>query len=115
MKYLLVALVLSGCNINYSDGSRVGVVNKLSKKGLLCKTWEGEMMLGGLRSQTDKDGNTSQVANVWGFTVTSPRDVEALQAVMESGKTVRVTYHETVLSTPCTTESGYWVEKVEVL
>ncbi len=37
--YLVVAYYFS-----YSDGQSVGVVQKLSKKGWICKTWEGEQI-----------------------------------------------------------------------
>jgi hypothetical protein len=30
---------------SYADGERAGYVQKLSKKGWLCKTWEGEMAM----------------------------------------------------------------------
>jgi hypothetical protein len=30
---------------SYSEGERAGYVQKLSKKGWLCKTWEGELAL----------------------------------------------------------------------
>jgi len=30
---------------SYSEGERVGYVQKLSKKGWLCKTWEGELAM----------------------------------------------------------------------
>jgi hypothetical protein len=30
---------------SYSSGERAGWVQKLSKKGWLCKTWEGELSL----------------------------------------------------------------------
>ncbi|MEQ1630318.1 MAG: hypothetical protein ABL873_07395 [Gallionella sp.] len=30
---------------NYSEGERAGYVQKLSNKGWLCKTWEGELAL----------------------------------------------------------------------
>ncbi|MGZ9076524.1 MAG: hypothetical protein ACXW13_12200, partial [Burkholderiaceae bacterium] len=30
---------------NYSTGERAGWVQKLSRKGWLCKTWEGEMAM----------------------------------------------------------------------
>ena len=30
---------------NYSEGERAGFMQKLSKKGWLCKTWEGELVL----------------------------------------------------------------------
>jgi hypothetical protein len=29
----------------YSEGERAGVLQKLSYKGWICKTWEGELML----------------------------------------------------------------------
>lgn len=38
--YIFVALHWS-----YSEGERAGFVQKLSKKGWLCKTWEGELAL----------------------------------------------------------------------
>ncbi len=37
--YLIVAYYFS-----YSEGQSVGVVQKLSKKGWVCKTWEGEQI-----------------------------------------------------------------------
>lgn len=30
---------------SFSEGERVGYVQKFSKKGWICKTWEGEMVL----------------------------------------------------------------------
>jgi hypothetical protein len=32
-------------NWSYSEGERAGFMQKLSKKGWLCKTWEGELSL----------------------------------------------------------------------
>lgn len=32
-------------NFNYSSGDRAGYLQKLSRKGWLCKTWEGELLL----------------------------------------------------------------------
>ena len=32
-------------NISYSTGERVGYVQKISKKGWACKTWEGELAM----------------------------------------------------------------------
>jgi hypothetical protein len=49
---LLVALALLAAGYvygtlhwTYSSGERVGYVQKLSKKGWLCKTWEGELTM----------------------------------------------------------------------
>jgi hypothetical protein len=55
MKYLVVflvaiILVLIGftwftLHWSYSDGERAGFLQKFSRKGWVCKTWEGEMAL----------------------------------------------------------------------
>ena len=37
---------IGGANIHYSEGTRSGVVQKFSKKGMFWSTWEGEMNLG---------------------------------------------------------------------
>ena len=43
---LLISLYLfTALHFSYSEGERAGFVQKLSKKGWLCKTWEGEMAL----------------------------------------------------------------------
>lgn len=55
MRYLVIPLVVlillaAGwvwltLNWNYSEGERAGYVQKLSNKGWICKTWEGELAL----------------------------------------------------------------------
>ena len=35
-------------NYSYSKGERAGYVQKLSKKGWVCKTWEGELAMANL-------------------------------------------------------------------
>jgi hypothetical protein len=46
--------LFSGCSHNYSDGYRVGYVRKFSRKGLIWKSWEGELLLGGVVSTGGK-------------------------------------------------------------
>jgi hypothetical protein len=49
--FLVAVLLLAGgwlwltLNWSYSQGERAGYVQKLSKKGWLCKTWEGEIAM----------------------------------------------------------------------
>ena len=42
---VLAAWTLFTLNWSYSDGERAGYVQKLSKHGWICKTWEGEMAM----------------------------------------------------------------------
>jgi hypothetical protein len=50
----------------YSDGTRVGILYKFSRKGTVFKTYEGEMMLPGLRSKMNSPLST----NTFNFSVT---------------------------------------------
>lgn len=55
LKFLVIPLVVASLlfaayiwlafQYTYSDGERAGFVQKLSRKGWLCKTWEGELAL----------------------------------------------------------------------
>lgn len=42
---LFAAYVWLAFQYSYADGERAGFVQKLSRKGWLCKTWEGELTL----------------------------------------------------------------------
>jgi len=117
---LALATLLAGCG-EYSDGERVGTIQKFSTKGLVAKTWEGEMLLGGLRRKSSTDGNgnttTNMVANIWMFTVEDPALIAEVQQLMESGAPVRAHYRQEVMGSPFRTETGifgpYFLTKVE--
>lgn len=100
---ILAVLLLTGCSIPYSEGDRVGQIYKLSYKGLLCKTWEGEMALPGINLGAEGGGN------VFEFTINDPSVLPKLQVLISKGKPVRVHYQEVVLPLWCTTKSGYFV------
>jgi hypothetical protein len=106
----LVATGCSGCDAGYSDGDRSGVVTKLSYKGLVCKSWEGEMNLGGL--STDDKG--AAVPNVWRFTVVDTAQVAAIQNAMKSGKRVNIHYTQWAVSPYCQ-DSDYEAQSVSVV
>ena len=55
----------------YSEGTRVGILYKFSRKGTIFKTYEGEVMLPGIRN---KYKESSMSSNMFYFSVT----VEAL-------------------------------------
>ncbi|MDP2829794.1 MAG: hypothetical protein Q8O37_14465 [Sulfuricellaceae bacterium] len=42
---LAIFFVWLTLNWNYSEGERAGYVQKLSSKGWVCKTWEGEIVM----------------------------------------------------------------------
>jgi len=86
----------------YSSGQRAGYVQKISKKGWLCKTWEGEI------AQTPLPGATPQLFE---FTVRSDSVAQAIEA--NSGKQVSLTYEQHVgIPTSCFGDTQYFVTQV---
>ena len=108
---LIGALVLIGLYTlfmlwySYSDGDRAGVLQKFSKRGWICKTWEGEIamyVVGGVAPQ------------IWNFSVRDDAVAAQLQAAV--GQQVRLHYAEhRGLPTNCFGETDYFVNRVEVV
>ena len=90
----------------YSTGERAGYVQKLSKKGWLCKTWEGELAMVNLPGSV-----TPQIFN---FTVRSDSIASMLER--DLGKRVSLTYeqHRGVPSS-CFGETEYFVSNVRIV
>jgi hypothetical protein len=87
---------------DYSAGERAGWVQKLSKKGWICKTWEGEMAM------VTMPGTAQEK---FAFTVRSDEVAAQLNKVM--GKRVSVHYEEKVgLPTTCFGETRHYVVAV---
>jgi hypothetical protein len=96
--YLIVAF-----NWSYSDGNRAGYIQKFSKKGWLCKTYEGELAM------TTVPGLAPVL---WNFTVSDERIGEELSRVM--GKRVVLHYKEyRYIPSSCFGETNYFVDRVE--
>lgn len=110
--FLVAAMFLGavgGCS--RSDGSRVGTVTKFSQKGLMQKSWEGELLMGGLKTK-HTDSGTVGVANVWEFTVVDPTIVPQVQSALENGTPVLMKYHQTALYNPFQRDTSYLVTGV---
>jgi len=90
---------------NYSAGERAGWVQKLSKKGWLCKTWEGDLAMVAMPGSTPE---------MFYFTV---RDGEVAERINRSmGKRVALVYEQHVmLPTTCFGETEYFVKDVMVV
>jgi len=98
----LYALVVT--QWSYSTGERAGWVQKLSKKGWVCKTWEGEL------SMVSMPGAAPEKFT---FTVRDERVADEINAVM--GRRVSLHYEEKVgLPTSCFGETRHFVTAVRV-
>lgn len=111
---LALLIALTGC-FDYSDGDRAGVVNKLSRKGIIFKTWEGEMNLGGFRNQANAATGQStgaMTANIFTFTVEDEVVVEKLRAAMAEGRVVSLTYRQELIVMPWRGDTNYFITNV---
>ena len=99
---LVTAWFWAALSWSFSTGERAGWVQKLSNKGWLCKTWEGELALVSLPGST---------AEKFLFTV---RDDAVAQSITKFiGKRVALHYEEKVgLPTRCFGETRYFVTGV---
>lgn len=90
----------------YSDGERIGYVQKLAHKGWVCKTWEGELVLVTVPgTQAEK----------FYFTVRDPAVITKINQL--AGERVRLSYQEHKgVPSNCFGETGYYVfdaQKIE--
>jgi len=112
--FILAALLGGGCHLlsGYSTGNRVGHVTKLSYKGVVNKSWEGELVMGGSRALAEG----GVVGNVWAFTVdkTNTKVIEDLQRAMDRGQLVRLSYEEG-RQTPMAGDTPYRITAVTVV
>jgi hypothetical protein len=90
---------------SYSDGERAGFMQKLSKKGWLCKTWEGELSLVALPGAAPEKFN---------FSVRDEAIARQINAGV--GQRVALTYEQHKgLPTSCFGETEYFVTTVKVV
>jgi hypothetical protein len=92
-------------NWSYSSGERAGWVQKFSKKGYLCKTWEGEMAMVSL---------PGSVPEKFFFTVWDDATAQTINELI--GRRVSLHYEEHILlPTSCFGETRHFVSAVKVI
>jgi hypothetical protein len=102
---VVVLYTLATLGLSYSDGERAGVLQKFSRKGWICKTYEGELAV----------SYTPGMAPVlWYFSV---RDEAVAAKIKEvQGKRVVLHYNEhRGVPSDCFGETQYYVDGVRVI
>lgn len=98
--YVFLALTFS-----YSDGERAGILQKFSRKGWVCKTWEGEL------AQFVVPG---VAPTIWYFTVRDDEIARQINAAV--GKKVALHYEEhRGVPTRCFGDTSYFADHVRVV
>jgi hypothetical protein len=87
----------------YASGERAGYIQKISKKGWVCKTWEGELAMANL---------PGTMPQIFAFTVRNDSVAEILEKNI--GKQVSITYEQhRGIPTTCFGETEYFVTRVQ--
>ena len=98
----VVALyLLAAYHFTYSTGERAGYVQKFSKKGWLCKTWEGELAMANLPGAMPEK-----------FAFTLHDDAVAAEINKAMGQRVTLSYEQKVGLPSCFGDTAYWVTHV---
>ena len=102
---LLAGYFWSAWHWSYSSGERAGWVQKFSRKGWICKTWEGEMAMVSMPGATTEK---------FMFTVWEDAVAQEINGFM--GRRLALHYEQKVgLPTSCFGETRYYVTKVTLV
>jgi hypothetical protein len=109
---ILIVLPLAGfalwtwitLNFSYASGERAGYVQKISKKGWLCKTWEGELAMANL---------PGTMPQIFAFSV---RDEKVAQEIGRNiGQRMSLHYEQhRGIPTSCFGETAYFVTSMNL-
>lgn len=104
---LFIGVMLFIYYANISEGTRSGVIVKISKRGAIFKTYEGQMDLGSFGAV--KDAN--QLSQTFNFSVEKGKDelIDELEQVSLSGERVQIRYKEKYAVLPWRAETTYFV------
>lgn len=111
---VLIAIIgaagyVGACNITYSKGTRSGLLNKVSYKGVIWKTYEGELNMGSISTRNEN----GIIGNTWAFSVWKDDIYHQLQDYQ--GQPVKLYYHQKYKAMPWQGKTDYFIYKVELV
>jgi len=96
--------------MTYSEGTRSGVLTKISRKGVIFKTYEGDLALSGVGGYMF---NPKEDGNVWSFSV---KDDNVYDKVRQyEGRAVSLEYKETYRTFIWWGETRYFITDIKLL
>ena len=121
-RLILIALLILALGAAYSafvlyyplsDGERTGVVRKLSHKGYVFKTWEGELQMSSFVTPADPT-QTINGGNIWLFSAESnDATINALKSAEQHGQRVTLHYKQYMKTFFWRGETPYFITGVE--
>jgi hypothetical protein len=110
---LLAIAVFVFLNVaNFSEGYRQGVPTKISKRGIIIKTHEGTLNVGGLTNSSE-----GAIPTTWDFTVKKSADsvITKIDKAILGNKRVKLMYQEKYVRFFWLGDTKYFVYDVEIL
>ncbi|MBP9070471.1 MAG: 6-phosphogluconate dehydrogenase [Bacteroidia bacterium] len=117
-KILLISLLIIAfcfwifyliCGMAYSEGTRSGILTKVSKKGYVFKTREGELIIGGV----NQGDGAILPATVFKFSVSDEETYLKLDSLQ--GRKVIVTYKQVIKNFFWQGETDYFIHAVRTM
>jgi len=105
---LLISFVYFKYFFTYSEGYRAGLLQKFSNKGLIFKTYEGELIL----SSVSSTSNVAIASEKFQFSVLK-KDISPMFDTLQ-GRNVIVHYYEKKGTVPWRGDSRYIVDSIAV-
>jgi hypothetical protein len=97
------------CGMTYSDGTRSGILTKVSRKGYVFKTYEGEINIGGI----NQGDGTIMPATVFKFSIKKKDIYDKVESMQ--GKKIIVRYKEVIKVFFWQGESKYFVYDAKLM
>jgi hypothetical protein len=97
----------------YSEGTRAGFVIKVSKKGIVIKTWEGQLNLQSFGASNPRNA----FSEVFDFSVKrgDTATYQLLQEVSLTGERINLHYEEKYVALPWLGDTRYFVTRIDRL
>jgi hypothetical protein len=102
---IAASISLSGC-YETKSGQKIGVITKLAQEGLFVKTWEAEMIRGGIQNGSGVNGGSFH------FTIENPELLEKVKQAMDTQTEVEISYSKEAI-TFIRSESDYFLKDIK--
>lgn len=99
---LLGLMALVGCGMsNPGDGEKIGQIVRVTHEGVICKTYEAQMIRGGMSNGSGGFGTTP-----FHFTIDDEKTADQLRKYMADQVEILIKYRTRFIYPLCSSESG---------
>lgn len=104
----LSTLFLAGC-WDTGGGEKIGSITRLNRQGVFCKTWEGEIIRGGLNT------GSGVMGQAFHFTIEDDSLAKEVEKYMNSQQEVKITYKREGVTWCRSDSQDVFLSKIEPL